>query len=92
MDFYNDRQPKLWDESERDLVFDPEIGKLDRGGLRAANTRIRNATPLYRQGDLNTRIRTAAVQRHRARKAGSEDFSTMGEYMNFICGSDDGSQ
>lgn len=84
MDFYNDRRlsPHREGDAER---------PLDRDSLKDANARIREATPLYRADDVNRKIRGAAVQRHRTRKAGGTDFTSVGEYMNFICGTDDGS-
>lgn len=81
-DFYNDRRPSPFsDDSDR---------PLDREGLRDANSRLRAATPVYRQEDMRVKIRTTAVQRHRARKAGEPDFQTVGEYLNFILGQSDG--
>lgn len=83
MDFYNERRPTPTREGDGDRPLAPDA-------LKDANARIRGATPVYQQGAVNTKIRTAAVQRHRARKAGQADFSTVGEYVNFICGTDDG--
>lgn len=88
MDFFNDRRPAVADDHEWDLLHETP---LDRDGLRAANTRLRNAAPEYRRADVNRQIRTTAVQRHRARQAGSEDFASMGEYLNFMTGADSGS-
>lgn len=90
MDFYNDRRPKVADDYEWDLLHDPEMGALDHNGVKAANARLRGAAPAYELGDLNRRIRTTAVQRHRTRQRGGEDFTTMGEYLNFMTGRDDG--
>jgi hypothetical protein len=87
VDFYNERRPSVADDHEWDLLHQ---SPLDRDGLRAANTRLRNAAPEYRKGDVNRQIRTAAVQRHRARQAGGADFSSMGEYLNFMTGADSG--
>jgi hypothetical protein len=87
VDFYNDRRPSVADDHEWDQL---NQSPLDRDGLRAANTRVRSATPEYERADVNRKIRATAVRRHRARKAGQQDFASMGEYLNFICGSDDG--
>lgn len=81
MDFYNDRRP---DPRKDGYVDEP----LTRQNLKAANSSIRSATPLYRADDVNRKIRTTAVQRHR----GKHQFETVGEYMNFILGTDDGSE
>lgn len=83
MDFYNDRRPSPRREGDDDRP-------LDRDALVEANAQIRAATPAYRQEDLRVKIRTAAVQRHRARRAGQTDFSSISEYKSFICGTDDG--
>lgn len=83
MEFYNERRPSPLSERDGDRL-------LDRDALLDANARIRAAAPAYRQADVNRKIRTTAVQRHRARKAGGSDFGTVGEYTNFICGTADG--
>lgn len=83
MDFYNDRRPSPRREGDDDRF-------LERGTLRDANAQIRAATPAYRMDAVNRKIRTTAVQRHRARRSGNEDFSSVGEYVNFICGTGDG--
>lgn len=84
MDFYNERRPSPRREGDDERL-------LDRNSLIEANAQIRASTPAYRQEELRVKIRTAAVQRHRARKAGGQDFSSISEYKNFICGTDDGS-
>lgn len=82
VEFYNERRPSpRRDDDDR---------PLDRAALLDANTRLRNSTPAYRQEALRVKIRTAAVQRHRARKSGKGDFQTVGEYLNFMTGADDG--
>ena len=83
MDIYNDRRPSPRREGDDERP-------LDRGTLRDANAQIRAATPAYRAGDVNRKIRTTAVQRHRSRRSGNEDFSSVGEYVNFVCGADSG--
>lgn len=85
MDLYNDRRPSARREGDDDQP-------LDRGSLKDANSRIRSATPAYRSGDVDRKIRATAVQRHRGRKAGQDDFSTVGAYINFVVGTDDGSE
>lgn len=83
MDLYNDRRPRPRRDGDDERP-------LDRDGIRDANSQIRSSTPAYRIDGVNTKIRTAAVQRHRGRRAGLDDFSTVGQYVNFICGTDDG--
>lgn len=89
MEFFNDRRPSVANDHEWDLLHQTP---LDRVGLRAANTRLRNAAPDYRKADVNRKIRTAAVQRHRARKAGRDDYLSMGEYLSFMTGADHDSE
>lgn len=85
MDLYRDRRPSP--------ALDGDDNRpLERNALRDANARVRAATPLYQQGTVNTKIRTTAVQRFRARERGQQDFATVGEYLNFLTGTDDGSQ
>lgn len=85
MDFYNDRRSS----PRRDTDSDTPLGRPE---LKDANARIRAATPLYNTRSVDRKIRTAAVQRHRARKSGRDESSTVSDYMDFICGSDDGCQ
>jgi hypothetical protein len=59
---------------------------LSRETLVDANARLRGATPQYRLGDRNRSISTLAVQRHRSREAGQGDFSSIGEYLEFLAG------
>ena len=89
MDFFTDRRPAVADDHEWELLHQTP---LDRDGLRAANTRLRIATPEYHKADVNRQIRTTAVQRHRARKSGRDDYPSMGEYLNFMTGADSGSE
>lgn len=89
MELYNDRRPAVADDHEWGLLHETP---LDRDGLRAANTRLRNAAPEYRKADLNRQIRTTSVQRHRTRKSGGTDFASMGEYLNFMTGADSGGE
>ena len=85
MDFYNDRRPTARRE-------DDDARPLDRASLKDANSRIRSAAPAYQVENVNRKIRTVAVQRHRGRRAGQADFSTVGAYVDFITGTDDGSE
>lgn len=82
------------DDFYRDRKLSPYQGDderpLDRDALLDANARLRAAAPAYRQDEMRVKIRTTAVQRHRARKAGGDDFRTVGEYLNFMTGLDDG--
>ncbi len=82
MDFYNDRRPSARREGD-------DARSLDRASLKDANSRIRSAAPAYQAEDVNRKIRTVAVQRHRGRQAGRGDFSSVGAYVDFICGSED---
>jgi hypothetical protein len=82
VDFFNVRRPSPLREGDGDRP-------LDRDSLTEANARIRASAPAYRADAVNTKIRTTAVQRHRARRAGGDDFGTVGEYVNFICGTED---
>lgn len=83
MDFFNERRPSPSREGDDDRL-------LNRDSLIEANNQIRASTPAYRLDDVNTKIRTTAVQRHRARRAGQQDFSSISEYKSFICGTGDG--
>ena len=83
MDFYNERRPSPRREGD-------DARPLDRDALIEANAQILAATPAYRQEEMRVKIRTAAVQRHRARRAGEADFSSISEYKSFICGTGDG--
>lgn len=82
MDFYNERRASARRE-------DDDARPLDRGSLKDVNSRIRSAAPAYQADDVNRKIRTVAVQRCRGRRSGREDFSTVGAYVDFICGTDD---
>ena len=83
MEFFNERRPSVADDHEWDQL---NQSPLDREGIRAANTRLRNAAPEYRRPEVVRHIRNTAVQRHRARQAGRDDFSSMGEYLSFMTG------
>lgn len=82
MEFYRERRPSPVRDGD-DAV------PVNARTLRDVNRRIRAATPAYRQDDLYVKIRTTAVQRHRARKAGHGDFSSASEYISFICGTEE---
>lgn len=81
MELFNDR---------RSLPSSEEDGErlLDRDSLKDANARIRAAVPEYDRANVNRKIRTNAVHRHRGKK----QFETVSEYMNFIWGNEDGSE
>jgi hypothetical protein len=77
--FYNDRRPRPERDGDGDVY-------LDKASVTEANRHIRSSTPAYRRAELETRIRTTAVQRFRARETGSGDFNSIEEYKNFIYG------
>jgi hypothetical protein len=83
MEFWNERRPSARQPGDGDRP-------LDKRAVQEANERIRAATPLYEQDQLRTRIRTAAVQRHRAGRAGRDTPTTVSEYISFVTGTDDG--
>lgn len=82
MDFYNERRASARRE-------DDDTRPLDRGNLKDANSRLRSSAPAYQADDVNRKIRTVAVQRCRGRRSGHDDFSSVGEYVDFICGTED---
>lgn len=77
-DFYNDRRPS----PVRDTDHGTELGYHT---LRQANRDILDSVPVYRKSEVHTKIRTTAVHRHRGKVA----FSDIGEYKNFIYGTDE---
>jgi hypothetical protein len=77
--FFNDRRPSPHSDGDAELP-------LERMTLRAANKEILAAAPVYGRDDMHTRIRTAAVQRHRWRNRGDSDFDNISEYKNFVWG------
>lgn len=83
MELFNDRQASSKADGDDDR-------ELSRTSLRDANRRLRQNAPDYRKADVDRKIRTAAVQRHRARKSGQDNPGTVGSYVSFITGSDDG--
>jgi hypothetical protein len=85
VEFFHERRPSPGCEGDDAVPVNADT-------LRDVNARIRAATPAYRQDEMNTKIRTTAVQRFRSRAAGAGDFSSASEYISFICGTDDGSQ
>jgi hypothetical protein len=85
MEFWNERRPSPSRAGDDERP-------LDKRAVQDANDRIRAATPVYRQDSMNTRIRTAAVQRHRASRAGRDAPTTVSEYISFVMGADDGGQ
>lgn len=83
MDIWNDRRPVVADDHEWDQLNQTPLD------VRAANARLRGAAPDHRKDEVNRQIRTASVQRHRARRAGRDDYSSMGEYLSFMTGADE---
>lgn len=77
--FYNDRRPRPERDGDGSVY-------LDKASVTEANRHIRASTPAYRRTELETRIRTTAVQRFRARANGDGDFDSIEEYKNFIHG------
>lgn len=74
-DFYNSRRPNP--------VRDEDQGTaLGYHTLRQANREILDATPDWRKSQMQTKIRTNAVHRHR----GKFEFSNISEYKNFMYG------
>lgn len=78
--FYNDRRPRPEYPVDASVV-------LTKANVTEANRHIRACTPDHKRPDMERRIRTAAVQRFRARSSGTGDFSSISEYKNFIYGS-----
>lgn len=79
MDLWRDRRPSARRDGD-------DSQPLGRAGLTDANTRLRQSAPRYRQDQVSRQIRTTAVRRHRARKAGQSDFATIGEYVDHMTG------
>jgi hypothetical protein len=77
--FYNDRRPRPSDDGDASVV-------LDKASVTQANRHIMACTPDHRSDEMRTRIRTAAVQRFRAREDGRGDFQSIEEYKNFVYG------
>jgi hypothetical protein len=77
-EFFNDRRPSVNRDDDRELGSDT---------LREVNAQIRSSVPVYHRADVDRKIRTTAVARHRGRQ-----FNSVGEYVNFVCGADDGSE
>ncbi len=80
--FYNERRPSPHLDGDNSRP-------LDRMNLRAANKEILEATPLHRRDEMDTKIHTAAVQRHRWRNRGQSDFDDISEYKQFIWGTEE---
>ena len=81
MTFYTERRPSPSRDGDDTVPVNART-------LKDVNARIRAATPAYRLPAVNTKIRTAAVQRHRARKTGGSDFASASEYIEFITGTE----
>lgn len=80
--FWNDRCPKPGREGDSDIY-------LDKASVTEANAHILDSTPVYRHAEVNRKIKTAAVQRFRARANGSGDFESIEQYKQFITGTND---
>jgi hypothetical protein len=78
-EFYHERRPRSVKDGDDSLA-------LTKQTVTAANDHILGAVPDYRHAEIDRRIKTAAVQRHRARASGVGDFSSISEYKNFIYG------
>jgi hypothetical protein len=77
-DFYSDRRPNPAREGDQDTA-------LGYHSLRQANREILDSTPSWRRDEMQTKIHTNAVHRHRGKVA----FSNIGEYKNFIYGTEE---
>lgn len=77
--FYNDRRPSPDREGDSAMP-------LSKYAVAAANDHILESTPAYRRAEVDRKIKTAAVQRFRARASGHGDFESIQEYKNFIYG------
>lgn len=74
-DFYNSRRPNpVRDEDQ--------YTELGYHTLRQANREILQSVPDWRKSQVQTKIRTTAVHRHR----GKVEFNDISEYKNFIYG------
>lgn len=80
-ELFNDRRPHAGP------VDDDYSTPVTKTTLTQAHARIWAATPEYRMDDTRTGIRTLAVQRHRARRSGGDDFDSVGSYLEFVTGS-----
>jgi hypothetical protein len=74
-DFYTDRRPSPSREGD-------EATALGYHSLRQANREILDSVPEYRKDEVQTRIHTNAVHRHR----GKVSFNDISEYKQFIYG------
>jgi hypothetical protein len=77
-EFFNDRRPSVNHDDTRELSSDT---------LREVNAQIRSAAPVYQRDSVDRKIRTTAVARHRGKQ-----FNNVGEYVNFVCGTEDASE
>lgn len=77
-DFYNSRRPQVVHDEDR-------ATELGYHTLRQANREILSAVPDYRKPQVQTKIRTTAVHRHR----GKVDFSNISDYKDFIYGTEE---
>lgn len=77
-EFFNDRQKSARADGDDER-------EVSRSSLKDANSRIRAVTPVYEKKNVDRKIRTTAVQRHRGKQFGS-----VSEYMDFILGTNDG--
>jgi len=81
-DFYNDRR-------SRPVSGESDSASLNKATVTDANRRILDAAPAYRLPELDRKIKTTAVQRHRSRASGEGDFSSIEQYINFVYGTDE---
>jgi len=80
--FYNDRRPSPAREGDSAMPVNKQT-------VTEANDHILGSTPAYRQAEVDRKIKTTAVQRHRARMSGGSDFQSIEEYKNFIYGTEE---
>lgn len=77
-DFYTDRRPNPSREADSGTP-------LGYHTLRQANREILDSTPAWRKEEMQTRIHTNAVHRHRGKVA----FNDISEYKQFIYGTEE---
>lgn len=81
-EFFNDRRPRPSRDGDA-------ATPLDKQSVTQANRHLLESTPEYRKSDAKRRIRTAAVQRFRARQSGRGDFDSIEQYKEFIYGTEE---
>lgn len=80
-DFFNARHPRPEREGDSDIP-------VTKYAVARANQDILDCVPEHKRSEFNTKIRTAAVQRHRWRNRGDGDFESIEQYKQFIYGTE----